>query len=119
MSPNTVVVDRSRRCIVLPIRPSPEPTEESIQRVSLERWKALWLVFERLHAEYARAPGRAVRTLDLVHAGWPDELVGPLAGARRVYTALSSLRKAGLRELIVRSDDGYMLKPDVAFEMVA
>lgn len=50
---------------------------------------------------------------DLVSAGWPGERVLPKAGATRVYTALSTLRRLGMREVLVRRSGGYMLDPDV------
>jgi hypothetical protein len=35
------------------------------------------------------------------------------SGARRVYTALSTLRKLGMRDVLRRSDDGFALHPGV------
>jgi len=49
----------------------------------------------------------------LLEKGWPGERVHPEAGADRVYMALSTLRKLGLREVLVSRDDGYLLDPRV------
>lgn len=49
----------------------------------------------------------------LLDAGWPGERVEPEAGANRVYVAVSSLRRMGLRDAIERFDAGYRLVPGV------
>lgn len=49
----------------------------------------------------------------LLARAWPDERINKRAGANRVYVALTTLRKLGLRDLLVRTDDGYMLDPAV------
>ena len=48
-------------------------------------------------------------------AGWPGERTLPEAGANRVYSAVRDLRKLGLRDVLVRADDGYRLDPRVSF----
>ncbi len=45
--------------------------------------------------------------------GWPGERAHPDAAATRVYTAIFSLRRLGLRGLLVRRRGGYMLDADV------
>ena len=50
---------------------------------------------------------------ELLAAGWPGENPSHEAGLNRVYVALSSLRKMGLRELLHSGDDGYQLEPRV------
>lgn len=50
----------------------------------------------------------------LLSQAWPDERIHKRAGANRVYVALTTLRKLGLRDLLVRTDDGYMLDPEAA-----
>jgi hypothetical protein len=47
----------------------------------------------------------------LLQAGWPGERVVPSAGANRVYVALTTLRKLGLRHFLLSRDDGYLLDP--------
>jgi len=48
-------------------------------------------------------------TTALVEVGWPGERLLPKAGAARVYVALSTLRKLGLRDAIERSMKGFRL----------
>jgi predicted ATPase/uncharacterized protein HemY len=84
------------------------------ERVSLERRKALRLMLAKLVDERLGSPGATVKTADLVAAGWPGESVVPEVGADRVYTALSTLRKLGLKSALQNRGDGYRLDPDLA-----
>ncbi len=52
----------------------------------------------------------------LLEAGWPGERVDPEAGANRVYAAVSTLRRMGLRSVIERFDAGYRISPDAQIE---
>lgn len=90
---------RTRRSILTPAGES----------VDLEKHPALWRLVERFVDGHVSTPGRALRVEELVAAGWPDERVRADAGARRVYTAVSTLRRRGLRAWIVKQDDGYRL----------
>ncbi len=47
-------------------------------------------------------------------AGWPRERVGHLAAKNRVHVAVSTLRKLGLRDVLLSRDDGWLLDPHVA-----
>lgn len=53
----------------------------------------------------------------LLARAWPDERIHKRAGANRVYVALTTLRKLGLRDLLVRTDDGYMLDPQTTLSV--
>lgn len=64
-----------------------------------------------------RAPGTALGLRELFAAGWPGERASALAAARRVYTAVGMLRDMGLRSALVRRDDGYLLDPNIAFDV--
>jgi len=55
--------------------------------------------------------GLSIERLFLV--GWPGEKASPLAAARRVYTAMGMLRDLGLRNILTRRDDGYLVDPSV------
>jgi hypothetical protein len=59
------------------------------------------------------APGEAVPVDDLIRAGWPGERIVAEAALNRIHVALTTLRKLGLRELLVTADGGYMLDPAV------
>jgi predicted ATPase len=81
--------------------------------VSLDRRKSLRLLLDALVEARLAAPGAVLSSSALVAAGWPGEDVPPEAGAGRVYTALSTLRKLGLRAVIQSVDDGYRVDPEV------
>ena len=57
---------------------------------------------------------------ELLEAGWPGERPVAQAGANRVYVELNRLRRLGLRELLVKTADGYALAPEtIVREMTA
>lgn len=55
--------------------------------------------------------GAPCSVAELGELGWPGEQPEPEAGANRVYVAIATLRRLGLRELLVRTDEGYALDP--------
>jgi len=62
----------------------------------------------------ARTAGAAVTSATaLFRRGWPGERVLDDAARNRLQVALSMLRKAGLADRLVRSDDGYRLEGSV------
>jgi hypothetical protein len=88
-------------------------------RVSLARRPALARILRALTGGAAGVVPSAVSLAELLAAGWPGERPLPSSGAQRVYTALTTLRKAGLDDVLLRVDDGYRLDPGVAVEIVA
>ena len=46
-------------------------------------------------------------------AGWSGERASPRAVAARVHTAMYTLRRLGLRGVIIRRDSGYAIDPRV------
>ena len=86
--------------------------------VSLEKRRNVRLVLERLVREREAAPGHPVTTDELLAAGWPGERVVRDAGISRVYVALNTLRKLGLKGVIVSRDGGYLLDPKVLVAVV-
>lgn len=48
----------------------------------------------------------------IVQAGWPDERILPESAAKRVWTAVWTLRRAGLQELLRHDERGYVLACD-------
>lgn len=84
--------------------------------VSLHRRRSLRLVMQSLAKASTDSPDNPLSVEDLQEAGWPGERMRPDAGARRVYTALWTLRKLGLREILVRTDTGYYLNGRIKLE---
>jgi tetratricopeptide (TPR) repeat protein len=62
-------------------------------------------------------PGAAVTADELVAAGWPDERIRPDAAHNRLHVALATLRKLGLRTLLITDERGYLLEPAVPVEL--
>lgn len=87
--------------------------------VSIARWRPLQRLLERLAERRETAPGEPLTVEALIAAGWPGERMLPKAGATRVYTAIATLRRLGLREMLLRDDRGYMLRPDVPIARVS
>jgi len=84
-------------------------------RVSLQRRRALRLILKALLEKRLAAPDAALDQQALLEAGWPGERVKHEAGTLRVYNALSTLRKLGLRSVLLSRDDGYLLDPKAEF----
>jgi hypothetical protein len=49
---------------------------------------------------------------DASRYGWPGEKLLPKSVSDRVFTAISNLRKLGLRGVLTRREDGYVLEAD-------
>jgi len=64
-------------------------------------------------------PGVALSQDELLAHAWPGERMTAEAAANRMKVALSTLRKLGLRSLIQRTDEGYLLDPQRPFVLEA
>jgi hypothetical protein len=82
-------------------------------RVDLSRRGALRRLLLRLAGERSSAPDRSVSLDELVEAGWPGSRGARESMQRRLYTSLWMLRDLGLRDVLLRRDDGYLLDPAV------
>ena len=87
--------------------------------VAISRWHALQNLVVKLAEKREIAPNQALSVEELIAAGWPGERILPKAGATRVYTALSTLRRLGLRDVLVRRGGGYLFDPDVPLLRIA
>lgn len=81
------------------------------KRVDLSRRRALRLVFAALATSK-----KALAIDELLGLGWPGETVTTDAGHTRVYTAIATLRRMGLRDVLLRRDDGYLISPHVTVQ---
>jgi hypothetical protein len=86
--------------------------------VRLDTRRALRLILQSLVEQRERSPGTPLDVAALLEAGWPRERVLPEAGTSRVYTAVAQLRREGLRDVLLRRDDGYLLDPAIAVRRV-
>ena len=85
-------------------------------RTPLARRHANRRVLAHLVALHRQGDDACAGVEDLLAAGWPDEVVVPEAGAARVYTALATLRRWGLRRWLERTDFGYRLSPSLSIQ---
>ncbi len=67
------------------------------------------------HARVER-PNAGVSVDTLIEEGWPGERVKYASALNRLKVALSTLRKLGMKDLIIRREDGYLLDPSIALE---
>ncbi len=103
---------------VLKVHPEARWFELGGARVDLGRRGAPRLILRalvRAHVDGNGALGGDV----LVAEGWPGERILVEAAATRVRVAIATLRKLGLREVIVTRDDGYLVDPGLAVDVVA
>jgi hypothetical protein len=68
---------------------------------------------QRILACILQAGGEPVDTSKLLEAGWPGERIQASAGQSRVYVAISTLRRLGLREAIEHDERGYRISSSV------
>ena len=85
-------------------------------RVDLTRRESLRLMLAEL-VRKAQA-GRVVTVDDLRQAGWPGQAMSRTSGAARVYTALSTLRNLGLRDVLQSVKGEHLLSPKVRLLVV-
>ncbi|MBX3230076.1 MAG: hypothetical protein KIT84_25420 [Labilithrix sp.] len=64
-----------------------------------------------------RTPNAVLPVTAAFEAGWPGERATPTAAAMRVYTAVHTLRRMGLKGLLIRRRRGYVL--DCAVQIAA
>ena len=68
--------------------------------------RALLVAFVERHAA---APGEALSRRELIDIAWPGETILENAARNRLRVALTRLRKMGLKDLLLRTGDGYAL----------
>ena len=85
--------------------------------IDLSRRAPARRIFLRLLLDVHDAPGRGISRHVLFEAGWPAQEISETSASRRVYGAISTLRKLGLRNQILNSGDGYFLDPNVSWNV--
>jgi len=103
----------------LHIGPSADYVGLGTSTIDLRTRGSLRRIILALVDQRRRAPGSAISADAVFEAGWPDERVNPRAAAARVYTAMYTLRRMGLRGILVRRDDGYLLDPRVDIDVAS
>lgn len=86
--------------------------------VDLSRRQSLRLVLAELATRREADPGVGLSASDLFEVGWPGERIDNGSANNRVRVAVATLRKLGLRGLLVGGRGGYRLSPSVALERI-
>ncbi len=86
-------------------------------RVNIEQRRNLKRFIRKLIEHAVAHPGEGLNYAQLHNAGWPDEPTPHETGTLRVRVALSTLRRLGLREILVRRGDCYLIDPDVSITL--
>jgi tetratricopeptide (TPR) repeat protein len=83
------------------------------EAVNLGKRKALKSLLLELVNARQRKPGAGLTVAELIRAGWPGERMLPHAGSERVYAAVATLRRLGLRNVLEQHEDGYRISASV------
>ena len=109
--------------------PRVDPEQEQVTlRVAAD---ASWFEIGQHHVDLRRRRAHRAILLSLVERrgepldvyeafelGWPHDKAGAEAAADRVYWVVGTLRRQGLRDVVITSDDGYFLEPAVRVEVI-
>ncbi len=83
-------------------------------RVDLRRRGSLRKILRALARHHGQAPDTALDRDALLAQGWPGEKLHPDAASKRLRVAIATLRRLGLRDVLLTRDDGYLIDPAVA-----
>jgi predicted ATPase len=81
--------------------------------VDLKARAPLRRILELLARARRESPAEAVAVDDVIREGWPGERIRPDAALNRARVALATLRKLGLRAVLLTVEGGYLLDPAV------
>lgn len=87
--------------------------ERNGKRVDFGHRPNLSRVLGELAKHRREGGGAPLSPAALFHAGWPGERVARASANARVYVAIGTLRKLGLRSCLESDGAGYRLSPDV------
>jgi tetratricopeptide (TPR) repeat protein len=104
-TPNALVLFEDRRCVRLP---------RAKETTDLSGREPLWSIVRLLARRRNETPGEAVPVDDILAAAWPGERIGAEAAMNRIYVALATLRRLGLRPYLVTGSGGYLFSPAIS-----
>ena len=94
-------------------------------RAPSKKWRALddrpalAQIFEACVEARLERPGQGLSREALQERGWPGEAILPEAAVNRLHVALNTLRRFGLRGLLVHDQQQYHLAPEVVLLLIA
>ena len=83
--------------------------------IDLSKRHTLWRLLMALVEGHGHAP---LTVAQMQSKGWPGEKILREAGRARVYVAVSTLRRLGLGDVLVREESGYLLEPSARLDVV-
>jgi predicted ATPase len=89
------------------------------ERQDLSRHASCRRMFHALVTAHAQQNGKALSIEALFEAGWPGEHISPESMRNRVHVNLARLRSLGLKQLLVRTEQGYHLEAGVVVKQVS
>jgi predicted ATPase len=81
--------------------------------LDLSRSPALANMARALLDRRLEAPGAGIEPDELTELVWPGERIAPDAATNRLHVAIAKLRRLGLRDLLLREGEGYLLDAEV------
>lgn len=81
--------------------------------VSLGRFSHARRILLSLAEARLQHPGRGLGVEALFAIGWPEETITEGSMRNRVHVCLNRLRTAGLKPILLRGNDGYLLDPEL------
>lgn len=85
--------------------------------VELPARSPLRRILEHLALRRIEAPGEVVTIETIIEVGWPGERIASDAALNRAYVALASLRKMGLRGLLLHGGGGYAISSGIVVRL--
>ena len=86
---------------------------QAAERTDLGKRVSLKRILMELVRRRIESPGISMSREELVAIGWPGERLEPDAAFNRLSVALSELRRAGLRSVLLHRDGGHLLDEQI------
>lgn len=106
---------RNRSAPTLVVGPNARWVEVDDTRIDLERRGAPRRILAQLCDQARRMPQETLAVDRLFEAGWPGESIRFESRVKRVHTAIWTLRKLGLVDVLHTHDRGYRLEAAIRF----
>jgi hypothetical protein len=88
------------------------------QRVDLRTRARYRVLLQMLVREHLQDPSATISVAAVIREVWPNERLRHTVARNRAYVALCSLRKWGLEGLLLRTQHGYQLDPNLHVQLV-
>lgn len=86
---------------------------DTVGQIDLSRHAARRRLVAALCDRREASPGEPIPVPAMIAIGWPGERLAHEAARNRLYVEIGALRAAGLRDVVLRRTNGYLLHPGV------